>query len=153
MKYLDANIFIYANFKPKKGKILSDKIQWCKQEAKKIVNVAEQLNVRFMHFNYIPTGRAKSLMKLDLTPKERLDILQFIGNKIVKLYFESKEKEEADRVIAASQYKQREVEARRFLLGQEQEPEEVMQTFDPEDVDTPAFLRKQAQNEEETSAQ
>jgi len=37
MIYLDANIFIYAFFKPKEGKILSDKIKWCKQEAKKIV--------------------------------------------------------------------------------------------------------------------
>ncbi len=37
MIYLDANIFIYAFFKPKKGKALSDKIKWCKEEAKKIV--------------------------------------------------------------------------------------------------------------------
>ncbi|MFO8018993.1 MAG: type II toxin-antitoxin system VapC family toxin [Promethearchaeia archaeon] len=37
MIYLDANLFIYAYFKPKKGKELSKKIQWCKQEAKKIV--------------------------------------------------------------------------------------------------------------------
>ena len=37
MIYLDANIFIYAYFKPKKGKALSDKIKWCKEEAKKII--------------------------------------------------------------------------------------------------------------------
>jgi len=37
MIYLDANIFIYAYFKPKKGKVLSDKIKWCKHEAKEIV--------------------------------------------------------------------------------------------------------------------
>ncbi|MBY9005980.1 MAG: type II toxin-antitoxin system VapC family toxin [Candidatus Lokiarchaeota archaeon] len=37
MIYLDANIFVYAYFKPKKGKILSEKIQWCKQEAKEII--------------------------------------------------------------------------------------------------------------------
>ncbi len=37
MIYLDANIFIYAYFKPKKGKPLSDKIKWCKEEAKKII--------------------------------------------------------------------------------------------------------------------
>ncbi|TFG12014.1 MAG: PIN domain-containing protein [Promethearchaeota archaeon] len=37
MIYLDANIFIYAYFKPKKGKILSDKIKWCKQKAKEII--------------------------------------------------------------------------------------------------------------------
>ena len=38
MKYLDANIFVYAYFKQKKGKILSEKIKWCKDEAKKIIN-------------------------------------------------------------------------------------------------------------------
>ena len=37
MIYLDANIFIYAYFKPKKGKTLSEKIKWCKEEAKKII--------------------------------------------------------------------------------------------------------------------
>ncbi len=37
MIYLDANIFIYAYFKPKKGKSISNKIKWCKEEAKKIV--------------------------------------------------------------------------------------------------------------------
>ncbi len=37
MIYLDANIFVYAYFKPKKGKILPDKIQWCKKEAKEII--------------------------------------------------------------------------------------------------------------------
>lgn len=37
MIYLDANIFIYAYYRPKKGKILSEKIKWCKKEAKKII--------------------------------------------------------------------------------------------------------------------
>jgi hypothetical protein len=37
MIYLDANIFVYAYFKPKKRQILSDKIKWCKQKAKKII--------------------------------------------------------------------------------------------------------------------
>ena len=37
MIYLDANIFVYAYFKPKKGKSLSNKLKWCKEEAKKIV--------------------------------------------------------------------------------------------------------------------
>lgn len=37
MIYLDANIFIYAFFKPKKDKVLSDKIKWCKNEAKRII--------------------------------------------------------------------------------------------------------------------
>ena len=37
MIYIDANIFIYAYFKPKKGVVLSEKIKWCKKEAKRIV--------------------------------------------------------------------------------------------------------------------
>jgi len=37
MIYIDANIFIYAYFKPKEGVVLSDKVKWCKKEAKKIV--------------------------------------------------------------------------------------------------------------------
>jgi len=42
MIYLDANIFIYAYFKPKQGKILSDKIKWCKEEAKKIILIINE---------------------------------------------------------------------------------------------------------------
>ena len=62
-------------------------------ELEKIVNLAEELDVRFMHFNYIPTGRAKEHVELDLSPKERLHVLQVIGNKITNLYLKSKEEE------------------------------------------------------------
>ena len=37
MIYLDANLFIHAYYKPKKGKILSPKVKWIKEEAKKII--------------------------------------------------------------------------------------------------------------------
>lgn len=37
MIYLDANLFIYAYYKSKKGKNLTPKIQWMKEEAKKII--------------------------------------------------------------------------------------------------------------------
>jgi hypothetical protein len=37
MKYLDANIFIYAYFKPKKEKQLSNKLKWSKNKAKQIL--------------------------------------------------------------------------------------------------------------------
>ncbi|MBU1007755.1 cell division protein FtsZ [Candidatus Dependentiae bacterium] len=64
------------------------------------------------------------------------------------------DQQEAERVIAASQYKQRETEARRFLLGREDEQVQgVLQTFDLEDVDTPAFLRKNAHKEDENISQ
>ena len=63
-------------------------------EFEKIVELAGQLGVRFMHFNYVPTGRAKAHVDLDLTPKERLTILQSIGEKIVDLSIQAKEEEE-----------------------------------------------------------
>jgi len=62
-------------------------------EIEKILNLADELGVRFMHFNYIPTGRAKAHVELDLTPKERLHVLQLIGNKITDLYLRAKEEE------------------------------------------------------------
>ncbi|MCD6155383.1 MAG: radical SAM protein [Candidatus Verstraetearchaeota archaeon] len=62
-------------------------------EVEKIVNLADELGVRFIHFNYIPTGRAKAHIELDLTPKERLHVLQVIGNKIIDLYLKAKEEE------------------------------------------------------------
>lgn len=64
------------------------------KEISKILDMAEELQVRFMHFNYIPTGRAKELAELDLTPKERLLLLETIGKKIIGLYLKAKEKEE-----------------------------------------------------------
>jgi len=62
-------------------------------EVEKILGLAEELNVRFMHFNYIPTGRAKALVELDLTPKERLHVLELIGERIVNLYLKAKDEE------------------------------------------------------------
>jgi MoaA/NifB/PqqE/SkfB family radical SAM enzyme len=63
-------------------------------EIPRIMDLADQMGVRFMHFNYIPTGRAKEHLKLDLTPKERLELSQIFGNKTVGLYVKSKEEEE-----------------------------------------------------------
>jgi len=62
-------------------------------EILKIMDLSDQMGVRFMHFNYIPTGRAKEHLKLDLTPKERLGLLQTMGERIVNLYIKSKEEE------------------------------------------------------------
>ena len=60
-------------------------------ETKKILQMAKELGVRFMHFNYIPTGRAKEHVELDLTPDQRLHVLQAIGKEIVNLYLQAKE--------------------------------------------------------------
>lgn len=40
-------------------------------ELGKLVGLSKQLGTRFMHFNYIPTGRAKAHVELDLTPNQR----------------------------------------------------------------------------------
>jgi MoaA/NifB/PqqE/SkfB family radical SAM enzyme len=53
----------------------------------KIIGLAKELGVRFMHFNYIPTGRAKEHVELDLTPDERLHVLQTIGKEIIGCVF------------------------------------------------------------------
>ncbi|MBX5326430.1 MAG: radical SAM protein [Candidatus Bathyarchaeia archaeon] len=63
-------------------------------EVEKVVSIAEELGVRFMHFNYIPTGRAKSFVELDLTPDERLRVLELLGRKIFDLYLRAKEEEQ-----------------------------------------------------------
>ena len=62
-------------------------------ELDKILGLAKQLDVRFMHFNYIPTGRAKAYVELDLTPDERLHVLEAIGKEIIGLYLQAKEEE------------------------------------------------------------
>ncbi|MEM3730181.1 MAG: radical SAM protein [Candidatus Bathyarchaeia archaeon] len=62
-------------------------------ELNKLLELAKKLDVRFMHFNYIPTGRAKSLVELDLTPDERLHVLETIGKEIISLYLQAKEEE------------------------------------------------------------
>lgn len=63
------------------------------KEIPKIVELAERLETRFIHFNYIPTGRAKEHVELDLTPNERLSLLEMIGRKSVNLYMKAKQEE------------------------------------------------------------
>ena len=62
-------------------------------ELDRLIELAKGLDVRFMHFNYIPTGRAKAHVELDLTPEERLYVLRTIGKEIVGLYLQAKEEE------------------------------------------------------------
>jgi radical SAM protein with 4Fe4S-binding SPASM domain len=62
-------------------------------ELDKLIDLAKQLDVRFMHFNYIPTGRAKAYVELDLTPDERFHVLETIGKEIIGLYLQAKEEE------------------------------------------------------------
>ena len=62
-------------------------------ELDKLISLAKEMNVRFMHFNYIPTGRAKAHVELDLTPDQRLQVLETIGKEIINLYLQAKEEE------------------------------------------------------------
>ncbi|MEM3700479.1 MAG: radical SAM protein [Candidatus Bathyarchaeia archaeon] len=62
-------------------------------ELSKLIELSKQLGVRFMHFNYIPTGRAKAYIELDLTPDQRLHVLETIGKEIIELYLQAKEEE------------------------------------------------------------
>jgi radical SAM protein with 4Fe4S-binding SPASM domain len=62
-------------------------------ELDKLIGLAKHLDVRLMHFNYIPTGRAKAYIELDLTPDERLHALEKIGKEIIGSYLQSKEEE------------------------------------------------------------
>jgi MoaA/NifB/PqqE/SkfB family radical SAM enzyme len=45
-------------------------------ELDKLIGLTRQLGTRFMHFNYIPMGRAKANVQLDLTPDERFHMLE-----------------------------------------------------------------------------
>ncbi|MGQ9552363.1 MAG: radical SAM protein [Candidatus Bathycorpusculaceae bacterium] len=62
-------------------------------EIGKLISLTKQLGARFMHFNYIPTGRAKAYVELDLTPDERYHALETIGKEIISLYLQAKEEE------------------------------------------------------------
>ena len=62
-------------------------------ELNKLIDLAKHLDVRFIHFNYIPTGRAKAYVELDLTPDERFHVLETIGKEIIGLYLQAKEEE------------------------------------------------------------
>lgn len=63
-------------------------------EFDRLLELSRQLGVRFMHFNYIPTGRAKAQVELDLTPDQRYRVLETIGKEILSLYLQKKEEED-----------------------------------------------------------
>jgi radical SAM protein with 4Fe4S-binding SPASM domain len=63
-------------------------------ELNKLIGLSKELGVRFMHFNYIPTGRAKTHIELDLTPDQRYHVLETIGKEILSLYVQKKEEED-----------------------------------------------------------
>lgn len=62
-------------------------------ELNKLIDLTKRYGTRFMHFNYIPTGRAKAYVELDLSPDQRLHVLEAIGKEVIELYLQSKEEE------------------------------------------------------------
>lgn len=48
-------------------------------EVKEVVELCRKLGVNwFMHYNFIPTGRGKQILEIDLSPEEREDLLKML---------------------------------------------------------------------------
>ncbi|MEM2098288.1 MAG: radical SAM protein [Candidatus Bathyarchaeia archaeon] len=57
------------------------------QEMPKILDLAEEIGVaRFTYFNFIPTGRGKTLYEQDLSPEEREKLMLLLLDKMAKHY-------------------------------------------------------------------
>jgi radical SAM protein with 4Fe4S-binding SPASM domain len=55
------------------------------KEVPKALDLAEKLGTDiFMHYNFIPTGRGKEIVKMDITPQEREDLLKYLASQIEK---------------------------------------------------------------------
>lgn len=85
MIYIDANIFIYAYFKPKKGKVLSDRIKWCKEESKKIVQKINEEDSDYF-ISLIQLSEVVNLLKNALSWKDlQALIMGLITNKSIEI--------------------------------------------------------------------
>ena len=55
------------------------------KEIPKILELAKKLKVkRFIAFNFVPTGRGKDIVDLDISPEEREEILKFFYSKLLE---------------------------------------------------------------------
>ncbi len=55
------------------------------EEVYDIIKLAEELGVNiFMYYNFIPTGRGKEMIDLDLSPEERESLLRYMASQINK---------------------------------------------------------------------
>ncbi len=51
------------------------------KEVPRVIVLAEKLGVSiFMHYNFIPTGRGKNILNLDISPKERENLLGYLAS-------------------------------------------------------------------------
>ncbi len=49
-------------------------------EVPAVIDLAEKLGVQiFMHYNFIPTGRGKGIVNMDITPQEREELLEMLA--------------------------------------------------------------------------
>lgn len=85
MIYLDANLFIYAYYKSKKGKNLTPKIQWMKEEAKKIILKIDKLDGEFC-ISIIQLAEIVNLLKRAMSWEAlRQFLLGIISNKSIEI--------------------------------------------------------------------
>ncbi len=128
MIYLDANIFIYAYFKPKTGKSLSNKIKWCKEEAKKIVQKINEEENNYC-ISLIQLSEVVNLLK-NVMSWENLQefIMGLISNKAVEITEVSKMLY-INAVNKMSEYKMDSNDISAYLLMKEKNIKEIY-TFD-----------------------
>lgn len=52
------------------------------QDVPAVIELCEKLGVNwFMHYNFIPTGRGREIVDLDITPEQREELLKFLYNR------------------------------------------------------------------------
>ena len=135
MIYLDANIFIYAYFKPKKGKALSNKIKWCKEEAKKIVQKINEEDSDYC-ISLIQLSEVVNLLK-NVMSWENLQefIMGLISNKSIEIIEVSKMLY-INAVNKMTEYNMDSNDLSAYLLMKEKNIKEIY-TFDQQYEDLP----------------
>ncbi len=135
MIYLDANIFIYAYFKPKKGKTLSNKMKWCKEEAKKIVQKINEEENNYC-ISLIQLSEIVNLLK-NVMSWENLQelIMGLISNKSVEIIEVSKMLY-INAVNKMTEYNMDSNDLSAYLLMKEKNIKEIY-TFDQQYEDLP----------------
>ncbi len=135
MIYLDANIFIYAYFKPKKGKSLSNKLKWCKEEAKKIVQKINEEENNYC-ISLIQLSEVVNLLKNIMSWEDLQEfIMGLISNKSVEI-IEVKKMLYINAVNKMSDYKMDSNDISAYLLMKEKNIKEIY-TFDQQYNDLP----------------
>lgn len=135
MIYLDANIFIYAYFKPKKGKTLSNKMKWCKEEAKKLVQKINEEENNYC-ISLIQLSEIVNLLKNAMSWENLQEfIMGLISNKSVEIIEVSKMLY-INAVNKMTEYNMDSNDLSAYLLMKEKNIKEIY-TFDQQYEDLP----------------